>query len=824
MLRRLIVKKRFSIFLVAILLFSKAGHPRNAPGGEVLHAFEGDTSSSERGPSACATPNDLHTILQRAIDAYYEGNPEQSIALLQAAIFPKLEISRPVTTETPAMDILGTYPLASALAADPAGLAERAIDSNGRAENSSLFFSTDPSARASSTSYRSHTRLAAELFRLYQEIGPLGSFAEPYPETDTTSNSTRKTPSSDKPLSNLTVYQSTLKTLGTFLLSANTEDPELQRELFIAAVLAGEHKAARSFLPLTAPSAESYLYEGLLALEQGSFEEGISRLRTALSMEDIRPAPWYFLGKALVATGKMAEGEAAFRSALKKDGSFLPALIAQSETALAQGKVQEGYALLSRLVQILPRQREFQDRLAQLLEQHPELVAKISEVAKGKLLRKEPARILPFSGDASKIPTIRVALAQNLSSLSFKISSPYVAKWIGPNGQEETKTLSPGIYRLLLREPQEPLDPEIQPLLLPEPASSGSPSSMASTGAYLYPTVGNSTVLFFDLVTEAGSFIATISDRSYRGFFQVVPSEEGFHLINHVNLEEYLYSVLPSEIPASWPLEAVKAQAIAARSYSLAMMAQSTTKPFDVYGSTRSASYRGVESEHPRSTVAVDATRGVYLRTDKGPLVAFYHANNGGYGEGTESVWGYTDTLPPVPDPLTAARTGNLSLSKLTDWLRSSPPSFASLPGFHYPEAYRWERWVTPDEIAARLGKDAPPGRVVAVLTRGRGISGRVKEVEIRTEGGSVRLKGDRVRITLGGLRSTLFTLRVKVGKDGYPEYFIFNGGGWGHGVGLDQSGAAGMASVGYTAEEILRHYYPNATLESNPIPQASSR
>ncbi|MCX7786818.1 MAG: SpoIID/LytB domain-containing protein [Spirochaetes bacterium] len=662
--------------------------------------------------------------------------------------------------------------------------------------------------------------LSAELFRLYQEIGPLG-------------------PSTNH------VYLSTLKRIGSFLLHTYIDDARLKRELFIAAVLAGDPITAKSFLPLSEPSAESYLFEGLLALEEGSIEDSISRFRAAISLEDNRPAPWYFLGKALVALGRMAEGEAAFRSALRKDGSFLPALIAQSETVLAQGKIQEGYALLSRLVQILPRQKEFRDRLSLLQEQHPELVAKVSEATRQKLLQKVPARILPFSGEISKVPTIRVSLAQHLSSLSFKISSPYIAKWINPDGEEEQVILSPGIYRLFLKEPQEPSDPEIRPLVLPatlslssvKPASmnssnvepiptatnlaiekrslGGGPfspkSETAFTGVLLIPIEASSTVLLFDLVTEAGSFIASISDRSYRGAFQVVPSEESFQLINFVSLEEYLYSVLPSEIPASWPMEALKAQAIAARSYSLAMMAQSKDKPFDVYGSTRSASYRGVESEHPRTTQATDDTRGIYLCTAQGPLVAYYHANNGGYGEGTEAVWGYSDTLPPVPDLLTAERTEYVSLVQLTDWLRGTPPAFASMPGFHFPEAYRWERWVTPEEILSRLGREAPPGRITAILTRGRGISGRVKEIEIRTEGGSIRLRGDRVRIVLGGLRSTLFTLRVKVGKDGYPEYFIFNGGGWGHGVGLDQSGAAGMASIGYTAEEILKHYYPNS-------------
>ena len=729
------------------------------------------------------------SFLRSSIEAYYHGRLEESIEILQGAMLK-------------------------------GGTGSESY--SGAASESDSSSADTPPATPSIPSH--DTALLGELFRLYQEIGPQGSLPK---RGSPASLSVHSSLPRD---SNKSIYQSALKTIGTLLLSTYAEDPELKREIFISAVLAGDFKTARSFLPLAGPSAESYLYEGLLALDEGLYEEGISRFRTAISIEDSRPAPWYFMGKALAAMGRMEEAEGAFRSALKKDGSFLPALVGQSEVALAQGKIQEGYRLLSRLTQILPRQKEFRDRLALLQEQHPELRAQTAEAVKQKLLRKEPPRILPFSGDSSKIPTIRVALAQHLYSLSFKISSPYLAKWINTEGVEETKTLTPGIYRLFLKEPKEPLDPEIQPLILhdltgppmasapldPIPSYDPSPGSpLATAGAFLYPAEANSTVLFFDLVTETGSFIASISDRSYRGSFQVFPSEEGFQLINHVNLEEYLYSVLPSEIPASWPMEAVKAQAIAARSYSLAMMARSKDKPFDVYGTTRSASYKGVESEHPRSTEAVDVTRGIYLTTDSRPLAAFYHANNGGYGEGTEAVWGYSDTLPPVPDPLTAERTEYLSLVRLTDWLRGAPPAFASIPGFHYPEAYRWERWVTSEEILSRLGGEAPPGRITAIITRGRGISGRVKEIEIQTEGGSIRLKGDRVRVVLGGLRSTLFTLRVKVGQDGYPEYFIFNGGGWGHGVGLDQSGAAGMAFIGYTAEEILRHYYPNTQLKS---------
>jgi SpoIID/LytB domain protein len=77
----------------------------------------------------------------------------------------------------------------------------------------------------------------------------------------------------------------------------------------------------------------------------------------------------------------------------------------------------------------------------------------------------------------------------------------------------------------------------------------------------------------------------------------------------------------------------------------------------------------------------------------------------------------------------------------------------------------------------------------------------------------SLILKGDAIRSKLGGLRSNLFVVEPKLGKDGLPEFFVFTGGGFGHGVGMDQSGAAGMADDGFTVEEILNHYYPGTTL-----------
>jgi SpoIID/LytB domain protein len=674
-------------------------------------------------------------------------------------------------------------------------LFRKAVDSyyEGNLEESIRLLESALQQESAHTEIQAYGKIQEELIRLYQEIGPLGARIDP------------------------TAYQTQLETWGKALYDLSGNSAAWERELFICAVLAGHSKKALELLPLREPTPESYLYQGILSLEtegNSSPEQAVLLFQTSLKGDDSRPATWYFLGNTWLTLGNLEEATICFRTALRKDGSFLPALTALMETVLLQGNVQEGYTLLNRLQNILPFRKDISKRILELETEYPELRVKVAEKIQTKRVLKEPPRTLPFTGDVSRIPRIRVALALGLSTLSFKIASPYLARWISPEGTEDQEILEPGIYKLLqnrqLGDTQIRIDStaleetDLYILTLP---SSGS--------AYLEPQEPGSTVLLFDLSNETGSFIATVDDRSFRGSFQILQEEDGFTLINHINIEEYLYSVLPSEMPAGWPPEALKAQAIAARSYSLAMMERSRSKPFDVYGSTRSAAYRGVGSEHPNAIEAVDATRGIYLREENGPFPAFYSANSGGYGEGAEAVWGSKDPNSAVPDILSGKRETYLSLSELTDWLRSYPLSYSSQPSFHYPAAYRWERWVTPEEIRTRLGTAAPAGRVTAILTRGRSISGRVREVEIQTEGGSLRYTGDRVRTILGGLRSTLFTLRVKIGKDGYPEFFIFSGGGWGHGVGLDQSGAAGMAAAGFTAEQILQHYYPGATMDS---------
>jgi peptidoglycan hydrolase-like amidase len=303
-------------------------------------------------------------------------------------------------------------------------------------------------------------------------------------------------------------------------------------------------------------------------------------------------------------------------------------------------------------------------------------------------------------------------------------------------------------------------------------------------------------------------------NRSYRGELEFIFTPEGITVVNILNIEDYLYSVVPSEMPASWPEEALKAQAIAARSYAAAQIGQFADKGFDLYGTPRSMAYQGIGAENKTTSKAVDATRGMILRGGEEPLRAYFSANHGGYSEDSLVMWGYDAWMAGVPDVMLDERSRGIPPGELDHWLRSAPPSYSSVRGYHFASSYRWEKWVAADEIRYRLSlRGEDPGTIERIVSRGRGVSGRIYALEAEGKEKSVTVAGDAIWYAMGALRSSLFTIAYKYDKTGNVEYVIFRGAGHGHGIGLDQHGAAGMAGSGYSVEEILRHYYPRAEI-----------
>jgi SpoIID/LytB domain protein len=264
-------------------------------------------------------------------------------------------------------------------------------------------------------------------------------------------------------------------------------------------------------------------------------------------------------------------------------------------------------------------------------------------------------------------------------------------------------------------------------------------------------------------------------------------------------------------------MEALKAQAIAARGQLVAKVGtRHLADPFLLCADQHCQVYAGQHREHPRTTSAVEQTAGkVALRAGGTQLVdTVYSANCGGHSEDNDAVWPSRPDpqLRARPDPLVGAefRRG-IDAENIEAWLTTAPRSFSRPPGPDERGVYRWEATVDPAVFAkdARFGARIGPLRHFEVLRRGR--SGRALAVRAIGERGSVELEGElNIRRALGGLKSSMFVVATQ--RDRYGR-FVLRGGGHGHGVGLCQHGAMGMAKSGHLHEQILSHYYSGCEL-----------
>jgi len=323
-------------------------------------------------------------------------------------------------------------------------------------------------------------------------------------------------------------------------------------------------------------------------------------------------------------------------------------------------------------------------------------------------------------------------------------------------------------------------------------------------------------------------------DRIYRGRLEFRLGNDGKVLcVNELLLEQYLKGVLPKEMSPGFPPAALRAQAIAARSYTLARWGiQHRLDPFHLCAEVHCQAYAGVSQEHALTNEAVEITRGQVLVYQDRICETYYSAVCGGHTERNQNVWGGTPMAYLQGDfdlPSDQSADWIFSLQKdgedLNSWIEAKPPAFCNhlsdqTPrAMHYTRKYfRWEMTYTRQELEDILkeknGIDV--GYLLDILPLERGISGRCLSVHILGDEDELVIEGElniRRALSPTHLHSSCFTVERHMGRDGLPESFTFRGAGWGHGVGMCQSGAAGMALRGYDTEDILKHYYRGAKL-----------
>jgi len=307
-------------------------------------------------------------------------------------------------------------------------------------------------------------------------------------------------------------------------------------------------------------------------------------------------------------------------------------------------------------------------------------------------------------------------------------------------------------------------------------------------------------------------------DRSYRGAVQFSADRNGrIAVINLIGMEDLLKGLVPSEIFAKAHLEALKAQAVTARAEVLAKVGlKHVADPYFLCTEQHCAVYRGVSGEAASTNAAVDATRGEMLFDREDRLVdAVYSAVCGGHSENNESVWGgvANQALRGRPDLLPGKPATPLPSAELKGFLSTEGAYACRLSTFAAPARFRWEKRFSAKEVDEKL---APfkVGKVMAMTVSERGVSGRARLLQISGEDGATTLRGELViRRQFSNLNSALFELRAERDGKGRPTAWVFSGGGWGHGVGLCQTGAIGRAEAGQTYQQILDHYFNGATV-----------
>jgi stage II sporulation protein D len=274
-----------------------------------------------------------------------------------------------------------------------------------------------------------------------------------------------------------------------------------------------------------------------------------------------------------------------------------------------------------------------------------------------------------------------------------------------------------------------------------------------------------------------------VNDRYYRGEVDIIRCKDMTLLvINHVDIEDYLCSVLVGEISHRWPVEALKAQAIAARTYAVYQSRLNKDADYDLTGSVYSQVYQGSSVERNQASEAVKATEGMVLTYNGKIFPAYYHGACGGTTEDANELWGVKLV------PLAGVRC---------NFCKDSP-------------SFKWRNRIPLSVIASRLAANRMSvGRIRNIVPAGFNSSGRIHDLKIKGTKDTVVLDANRFRLFVGAdlVRSTNF----KVSLSGRNA--VFNGYGWGHGVGLCQWGAHFMAKKGYTAEEILKFYYPGSEI-----------
>jgi len=316
--------------------------------------------------------------------------------------------------------------------------------------------------------------------------------------------------------------------------------------------------------------------------------------------------------------------------------------------------------------------------------------------------------------------------------------------------------------------------------------------------------------------------------RLYPGQLQLQPNSYGdYTLVNLVPMPQYLRGVVPYEIGKNTPFEAVKAQAIIARTYALRNLHRYRADGYELCATTHCQVYRGLSETHQRSDRAIKATAQQVV-TYQGELIdALYSSTTGGVTAFFSDIWDGQDR--PYLQPVVDSTSNRWDLEKFPLNEKENLKEFLELQkGFNeaHTSLFRWQKESDIESLTENLQtylqqinhpKANTVSEIQGMTVTARSRSGRILEMEVKTDRdqGIITLEKTEVRSAFDPPLSTLFYLEPITDQNGELSGYRFIGGGFGHGVGLSQMGARQLAREGWSAQQILSFYYPGTQIGS---------
>lgn len=427
--------------------------------------------------------------------------------------------------------------------------------------------------------------------------------------------------------------------------------------------------------------------------------------------------------------------------------------------------------------------------------------------------RSSSSAVRALPGDFAAEPQIRVLLVEGASSVRI------TPRGLFNIGNGET-------FAVLVPERSvEAIATDDGSLLVRDPATGAAIFDGGNAFVLSSPNAAD-TMTIHDVPFGVGWWWEGREDRLYDGELTLTRTKTGkINVILALPVEEYLRGVVPSEIGNTSPAEALKAQAVAARSETMTALAEGNYAGdgYDICSDVNCQVYSGIAKRTEATDDAIRATRGVILSYGGKPIPAYYASNCGGFSEDVANVWPSRDRGIPCwsanfdgPGQLPPSLTIE---SNFREWIAASPDVYCN--GEYSPgipdwakKNFRWRVETKAEDLSALLAKKKDIGRVLRIEPVGRGESGRMLKARFVGEKGIYEVGPELAirQVWDPPLKSAAFIVEP-VGDPARPDAFVILGAGYGHGVGMCQTGAIARALAGQDYRTILGHYYRGAAI-----------